>query len=759
MVRVAVTAFRGVPGEFAVEFPGGSSAVLLGDNATGKSTIADALEWYFTGGIDLLRPEGRAHAIRHLGAPEGAPTSVVVETTGSLGGTVILDGPHPHTALEAGRETFLLRGRTLVAFVESTKGDKWRALAELLGLEAVDQLRLDLQRVRNELRAKRDDADAALRDAAQALAPKVTTVSEVGILEAISRLCEQAHIDPPATLEQALDPRWASSVTGTTPGASRATQLSALASELASASGPEWDVTAIEAWNELIDSEAAVDRARLEFLQAADSYIAKTTPTRTCPLCGQDVDPETLVARVRSILEELRGSASQFEEASGRLVELAARLDAAARRDEGFHRRAADLGVELPPPPTSPSADLRQATAERRPAVDTSIAEFGAEWARWREAARELVSGAVEPGSTVREGILVETGTLIEQARTWRRLAGEAERASRAADLAARVFDTYSGRQTQYFAEVLDRISGRVAEIYARLHPSERLEEVCIEPWGSKGVELAVSFHGSRQKPPHGVLSESHLNSLAVALFLAMAETFNERLEFLVLDDVVNSFDNHHRGELASLLASDFSHRQLIVLTHDRLFYERLRRLAPGWSRLEFTSWTFDEGPRTTEYATGGLVEKAAHALDGGDVAGAAMKGRRAVEEFLRELCEGLQAPLPFRRGTANDRREPGELFVGTRRRVRELSKETYEAQGALLTQLEADVAAALNVEAHASQVGASPEEVRAALGRIAELIAAWTCSECGTRVWTQGTPEVCRCGCGRSQFPPAPRA
>jgi hypothetical protein len=35
-----------------------------------------------------------------------------------------------------------------------------------------------------------------------------------------------------------------------------------------------------------------------------------------------------------------------------------------------------------------------------------------------------------------------------------------------------------------------------------------------------------------------------------------MAETFNERLGFLVLDDVVNSFDVDHRGELAALLAT-----------------------------------------------------------------------------------------------------------------------------------------------------------------------------------------------------------
>ena len=95
-------------------------------------------------------------------------------------------------------------------------------------------------------------------------------------------------------------------------------------------------------------------------------------------------------------------------------------------------------------------------------------------------------------------------------------------------------------------------------------------------------IELAIDFYGSRQRPPHGVLSESHLNSLAIALFLAMAESFNERIGFLVLDDVINSFDVEHRGRLAELLADGFSAWQLIVLTHDQQFFEHLCRRAPS---------------------------------------------------------------------------------------------------------------------------------------------------------------------------------
>ena len=241
-----------------------------------------------------------------------------------------------------------------------------------------------------------------------------------------------------------------------------------------------------------------------------------------------------------------------------------------------------------------------------------------------------------------------------------------------------------------------------------------------VEPWTAKGVELAIDFYGSRQRPPHGVLSESHLNSLAIALFLAMAESFNEQLGFLLLDDVINSFDVEHRGRLAELLADGFADWQLIVLTHDQQFFEHLSRRAPSWRKLEFTSWSYASGPRTTQYETSGHAPAAARErLESGDVQGAATKARRALEELLQEVCEALWAPLPFRRGQANDKREIGELFKGVRRTLKERAKPMLESVEPLFKNLEADVGATLNVAVHGSRGRSAASEVEAALERI----------------------------------------
>ena len=319
--------------------------------------------------------------------------------------------------------------------------------------------------------------------------------------------------------------------------------------------------------------------------------------------------------------------------------------------------------------------------------ITRSLSNFG----KWDRAAGAAARKASPSVPSTRDTHLVMLTALCQQVNAWRLAEKQALRAHRSLDLAERVFDECEKKQKEDLAELLTRISRRVAQIYSALHPGEDLDAVSVEPWTAKGIELAIEFYGSRQRPPHGVLSESHLNSLAIALFLAMAESFNEQIGFLLLDDVINSFDVEHRGRLAQLLADGFSEWQLIVLTHDQQFFEHLSRRAPSWRRLEFTSWSYASGPRTTQYETAGMLHHARERLESGDVHGAATKARRALEELLQEVCEALWAPLPFRRGQANDKREIGELFKGVRRTLKERAKPLLESIEPLFKNLEAD--------------------------------------------------------------------
>ena len=751
-------AFRGVPGEMTVDFGRGESIAVYGDNGTGKSTIADALEWYFTGEIELLSHEGRQHAVRYVGGETNGLTSVEVDTTGTLGGKIVFpDERSADTSRAVRRETFLLRGRTLADFINKTKTEKWKALVEILGLDAIENLREDLQRARNDLRKQSKLAEEEVRTYARALASGSGDVDHATVLANLQQICEMLGVDPPQSLEQVVDPSWLTAAVGASAAVAEASGRESLLTEIRTLRAPAFDRRTVAAWNDLVSSGRAQLLPRASLVREAKRlFDTGSVEKGHCPLCGQSVDTKSLARRIERALVEVMEASQDLERFRDPIAQQADIFEAAYETRLSIVSRARAIDLELPVVPDMPHSAIRE-SVDALGAVDVeAMTRALSEIRQWDRAAGTLARKASRAEPSTRDTHLVMLAALCQQVNAWRLAEKKASRARRALELAERVFDAYQKKQKDDLADLLSAISRRVAQIYSTLHPGEDLDAVTVEPWTAKGVELAIDFYGSRQRPPHGVLSESHLNSLAIALFLAMAESFNEQMGFLVLDDVINSFDLEHRGRLAELLADGFSGWQLIVLTHDQQFFEHLCRRAPSWRRLEFTSWSYASGPRTTEYETTDILRTARERLESGDVHGAAFKARRALEELLQEVCEALWAPLPFRRGQANDKREIGELFKGVRRTLKDRAKPLLESMEPLFKNLEADVGATLNVAVHGSRGRAGASEVAAALDRIAVLDHTWSCPQCMTRVWHRGTPDAGRCKCGQSSFPPA---
>ena len=750
--------FRGVPGQMTVDFGKGESIAVYGDNGTGKSTIADALEWYFTGQIELLSHEGRQHAVRYVGGESDGVTAVEIVTNGTLGGKVVLpDERNPEAFNAIRRETFLLRGRTLADFINKTKTEKWKALVEILGLDAIEGLREDLQRARNELRKALKTAEEQVRTYERALSSGSENVSDGSVLSNLQQICGMLGVDLPQSLDEVENPAWLTAAVGASAAAvSETSDRESLLAEVKTLSTPAFDRRAVEAWNHLVASERARLLPRASLVREAKRLFETGSIDKGhCPLCGQTVDDKTLARKIESALVEVMEASRDLEHVRDPVAQQADDLQVAHDKRLSIQHRARTMQLDLSPLPDLPYAALSASVAALAPIDIDTIANPLSELRKWDRAAAAAARKAASPEPSTRDTQLVMLAALCQQVNAWRVAEKKVTRARRAVELVDRVFSAYEKKQKEDVAELLKRISQRVAGIYSALHPGEDLDAVSVEPWTAKGVELAVDFYGSRQRPPHGVLSESHLNSLAIALFLAMAESFNEQIGFLLLDDVINSFDVEHRGRLAELLADGFSEWQLIVLTHDQQFFEHLCRRASSWRKLEFTSWSHASGPRTTEYETAGILGNARERLGSGDIHGAASKARRALEELLQEVCEALWAPLPFRRGQANDKREIGELFKGVRRTLKERAKPLLESVEPLLKNLEADVGATLNVAVHASRSRPGASEVEAALKRITTLDETWSCSACRTRVWHHGTPEAGRCKCGQSSFPP----
>ena len=153
----------------------------------------------------------------------------------------------------------------------------------------------------------------------------------------------------------------------------------------------------------------------------------------------------------------------------------------------------------------------------------------------------------------------------------------------------ATIFEHFVQVQNAALQAVLDKISKDVGIYYTALHPNENVDKVRLSIVGEEGIEFEYQFHGTTTFPPMKYLSESIFNSLGICVFLASAKLFNTASRFLVLDDIVTSFDLGHRRRLLRLIKEQFGDWQIILLTHERLWFDLIKK------ELSEFGWLFKE--------------------------------------------------------------------------------------------------------------------------------------------------------------------
>ncbi len=242
-------------------------------------------------------------------------------------------------------------------------------------------------------------------------------------------------------------------------------------------------------------------------------------------------------------------------------------------------------------------------------------------------------------------------------------------------------------------------------------------------------------------------LSESHLNSLGVALFLASVKLFNKESNFFVLDDVVTSFDTGHRLRLLRLLEEEFKDWQILLLTHERHWFEMIKKeLAPlGWI-LSQVNWDHENGVQLS-----GVPEDLRKLISlkrsqGHDVENDL---RTLLEKILQEICFDLQVKTAFCYNDRNEDRMVGELLSELRRTLNE--KAPVLKDHPIFKQI--DTSNLLGtIGSHDSPKETSKGDIDVALEDIEKLEALFRCEQCKHLVSRQHFIKsekkiTCKCG------------
>src|SRR5690606_3639897 len=139
-------------------------------------------------------------------------------------------------------------------------------------------------------------------------------------------------------------------------------------------------------------------------------------------------------------------------------------------------------------------------------------------------------------------------------------------------------------------------------EYYQFMNPDEPFQDIEIITKGEDdeldGLTIKYKYNDKWEVNPLKHFSESHLNCLGLSFFLASVDAFNKENDFIILDDVISSFDSNHRRRFADLLFDKFSKHQIIILTHEKEWFTNIispKAKNKGWLVNEI-KWTEEKG-------------------------------------------------------------------------------------------------------------------------------------------------------------------
>ena len=151
---------------------------------------------------------------------------------------------------------------------------------------------------------------------------------------------------------------------------------------------------------------------------------------------------------------------------------------------------------------------------------------------------------------------------------------------------------------------IISDIAQDVGKLYEGVHPGEGLDKIALplDPAKRASMELKAKFAGLHA-PPQAYFSQSHLDTLGLCVFLALAARDRPDETVLILDDVLGSVDEPHVERVIGMVYEvSGKFRHTIVTTHYRPWREKYRW---GWLKpeqpcqfVELTEWGIDDGIR-----------------------------------------------------------------------------------------------------------------------------------------------------------------
>ena len=344
----------------------------------------------------------------------------------------------------------------------------------------------------------------------------------------------------------------------------------------------------------------------IDVLEKAKSYLLKNSTAKNCPVCEREIDVKKLQARID---ERLKGMDEQIS-----LKDSYEKAEENLKTMEKLRQSNIDKFVEL-------IKTLMETF------YDNKIFEFIREikeepepfWEKYhlddldkisRETAKEIYKAIM----TYHEKLKVKKGNMeknsyeLNTIKIHLKIIKKNEAESKVLEKKVKkleaLHETIEAERKAFVESVLADISESVEQLYEKIHPGEGYGRIRFYlNQKTKGSLLCTGqYQDFDGIVPQAYYSESHLDTLGICVFMALAKYYNEGDTILVMDDVITSVDQVHLDRFMNMLHEEAKHfNQVIITTHYRPWrdmYRYARGPSANVQLIELLPWSLNRGIR-----------------------------------------------------------------------------------------------------------------------------------------------------------------
>ena len=645
---LTLTAFRGSTTTFKLDFEKGKRLTLIyGENGTGKTTICDGLEFLAFEKVGSIEDRGMGKGLEKFWPAAGkSPADVHVELeTNAAKCTGKISNKKASVSPASGRPRIeLLRQRQILELVQAQPAERYGKIKRFIDIEAFERSEETLRQLGKALATEKQQAQDAENENLAALQGFYDAAGKPAGLNPVT-WAKKKLAEPVAELDVDI----------TAIGKLRAAfeVLKAFPERLESgraavAAAKDTLATADKVLTDAIASATEGAGEALAVLETGREYLHAHPAVTECPLCGS--------------AEKISGLADSIEERLKSLASLKAADAAKKKQQSAFSSAEAAL--------TQAEADYQKAIATfdtvRKGHIWKAEVKLPPDAAPTESATLSawLADNASVAGSwpTVEASWYEEKKFIAALTSAAERYESNVARRKELAVLAPKVDQALSQcvDERQKFTDgIISGIAQEVGKLYEAVHPGEGLDAIALplDPAKRASMELMAKFAGL-DAPPQAYFSQSHLDTLGLCVFLALAARDRPEETVLILDDVLGSVDEPHVERVIGMVYEvSGKFRHTIVTTHYRPWRETYRW---GWLKpdqpcqfVELTNWDIGQGIRVANslpeiQRLKSLLDVSPHDLQ-------AICGKAGVilEAALDYLTQKYECAVPRRQGAA----------------------------------------------------------------------------------------------------------